>query len=135
MDGYGKRVLVADGDDESRSAVASVLEGARFVVYQAEDGRRAVEELRKRRFDAVMLDRELAQVDGQQLILLARMVSPATPIILLTDGMIDRPDPTQSIGPFAFLPKTAEAWRLLHVAAAASMAAGGLPSSESVMAS
>jgi CheY-like chemotaxis protein len=60
MDGYGKRVLVADGDEESRSAVATVLEEARFVVYQAEDGRRAVEELRKRRFDAVMLDRELA---------------------------------------------------------------------------
>jgi two-component system chemotaxis response regulator CheY len=135
MDGYGKRVLIVDGDESVRWTVASLLEGARFNVYQAGDGRCAVEELQKRRFDAIMLDYSLAQLNGQECLLLARLVSPRTPIVLLTDSPNDRPDPTAASGPFAVLPKGCESWRFLHVAAAASMAADALPPSDTVLAS
>jgi len=84
MDGYGKRVLIAEDDEDSRNLLILLLERAGYSVYVAFDGKQAVEELKKRRFDAVVTDHHMPRMNGFQLILLGRLVWPETPMILLS---------------------------------------------------
>lgn len=84
MDGYGKRVLVAEDDEVSRNLLILLMEKAGYSVYVAFDGKQAVEEMKKRRFDAVVTDHHMPRMNGFQLILLGRLVWPETPMILLS---------------------------------------------------
>lgn len=84
MDGYGKRVLIAEDDENARNLLILVLEKAGYSVYVASDGRQALEEMKKRRFDAVVTDHHMPKINGFQLILLGRLVWPDIPMILLS---------------------------------------------------
>lgn len=84
MEGYGKRVLIAEDDEDARNLLSMVLEKAGYSVYTALDGRQALEEMKKRRFDVVIADHHMPKLNALQLVLLGRLVWPDTPIILLT---------------------------------------------------
>ena len=48
MDGYGKRVLIAEDDEDARNLLIMVLEKSGYGVYAVLDGRQALEEMKKR---------------------------------------------------------------------------------------
>ena len=74
MDGCGKRVLVADDDEDERILLSMVLENAGYSVHMASDGRRTMEEMKRRRFDVVLTDHHLPKINGFQLVLLGRLI-------------------------------------------------------------
>jgi len=89
MDGYGKRVLIIEDEEDAGNLLIRVLEKAGYNVYVALDGRQALEEMKKRRFDMVISDHHMPKINGL-LALLGRLVSPDTsmiqlPMILLSD--------------------------------------------------
>jgi DNA-binding response OmpR family regulator len=84
MEGYGKRVLIAQDDEDARNLLSMVLGKEGYSVHTAPDGQHALEEMKKRRFDVVIADHHLPKMNGLQLVLLGRLVWPDTPIILLT---------------------------------------------------
>ncbi|HEU4506378.1 MAG TPA: response regulator [Nitrospira sp.] len=64
MDGYGKRVLVAEDDDAVRTLICLILSEAGYNVYEASDGLEATESLKKRRYDALLTDYHMSKMDG-----------------------------------------------------------------------
>ena len=54
MDGYGKRVLVAEDDDAVRALICTILRDAGYNVYEACDGLEAIDSLKKRRYDVLL---------------------------------------------------------------------------------
>ena len=56
MDGYGKRILVVDDDAGCRALVEAQLEHEGYAVHTACDGVAGLDEMRKRRFDAIIAD-------------------------------------------------------------------------------
>lgn len=84
MTGYGKRVLIAEDEQDQRTWLGVVLESAGYSVHVACNGRHALEEMKRRRFDAVVTDDRMPHIDGFQLLLLGRLVWPETPMILLS---------------------------------------------------
>jgi len=56
MDGYGKRILVVDEDAGCRALVEAQLEHEGYTVQTACDGVAGLDEMRKRRFDAIIVD-------------------------------------------------------------------------------
>lgn len=81
-----RRVLVAEDSITSRLLLKHILEGAGCEVETAADGLEALSRLRQRRFDAVVSDVEMPQLDGLGLTARIR-AEPATadlPVILVT---------------------------------------------------
>lgn len=84
MDGYGKRVLVVDDDEDIRTILCTMLSEAGYNIYVACDGLEAVEALKKRRYDAVLTDYHMPKMDGLELLDLAQAMWPQLPVILAT---------------------------------------------------
>ncbi len=91
MEGYGKRVLIADDEESVRRLVAIVLEQAGYIVHAAVDGVEALGEMKKRRFDAVISDFHMPRLDGEQFLLLSRLMWPDIPVVLLSAELRELP--------------------------------------------
>jgi CheY-like chemotaxis protein len=82
MDGYGKRVLVAEDDDAVRTLITGVLSEAGYNVYEACDGLEAIDSLQKRRYDVLLTDYRMPKMDGLELLDLAHAMWPNLPVIV-----------------------------------------------------
>lgn len=82
MEGYGKRVLIVEDDDDVRTLISSILMDAGYNVYEACDGLGAVDALKKRRYDALLTDYHMPKMDGLELLDLAQAMWPDLPVIL-----------------------------------------------------
>jgi CheY-like chemotaxis protein len=88
MDGYGKRVLVAEDDDALRALICSILTDAGYNVYEACDGLEAIDSLKKRRYDVLLTDYHMPKMDGVELLDLAQAMWPELPVILATSDIL-----------------------------------------------
>jgi len=127
MEGYGKRVLVADDEVTVRRLVALVLEQAGYIVHEVGDGFEALGEMKKRRFDVVVADYRMPGLDGEQFLILSRLMWPQIPTVLLSAELNDVPGRLSLQGPCAFLAKPFEAHHLLNVVRGALETACGCP--------
>jgi CheY-like chemotaxis protein len=115
MDGYGKRVLVAEDDDAVRSLISSILNDAGYNVYEASDGLDAIDALKKRRYDVLLTDYHMPKMDGLELLDLAQAMWPELPVILATsDVMVTGHPPHGLLEPaYAILEKPFDRSKLL----------------------
>ena len=88
MDGYGKRVLVAEDDDAVRALICSILSDAGYNVYEACDGLEAIDSLKKRRYDVLLTDYHMPKMDGLELLDLAQAMWPELPVIVATSDVL-----------------------------------------------
>jgi two-component system, chemotaxis family, chemotaxis protein CheY len=88
MDGYGKRVLIAEDDDTIRMLITAILSEAGYNVYAACDGLEAVDSLKKRRYDVLLTDYRMPKMDGLELLDLARAMWPDLPVIVATSEVL-----------------------------------------------
>ena len=114
MDGYGKRVLVADDEESVRHFVTVVLEQAGYIVHAAVDGLEALAEMKKRRFDAVISDYRMPRLDGEQFLLLSRVMWPEVPVLLLSAELTKLPPTLEGQGNIVLLAKPFAPQRLLQ---------------------
>lgn len=60
------RILIAEDDDEQRTALKLMLKLCKFAVSEAGDGHEAIERVRRERPDLVLMDLSLPILDGLQ---------------------------------------------------------------------
>lgn len=134
MDGYGKRVLVVDDDENSRSLIGILLEHAGYSVVQVGDGLDALEEIQKRHFDVVVTDWVMPLLNGLELIRRIQEMSPQMPVILVS-GSLPKCTEAANVSPwFACLRKPFDNGVFLDfVRSAARVRAGGVSSTISSM--
>lgn len=126
-DAYDFRVLVVEDNPSNRLFLVRVLGGSGFDVSAAEDGERAVALARQRRYDLILMDVEMPNMDGVTATSIIRSsrplldgTSPSVPII----GISARNAPSDrsrfaAAGMTAFLPKPFDARALRAVVDAA----------------
>lgn len=112
-----RRVLVADDSITARAMHRTVLESAGFVVHTAASGAHALEALAAARYDALVCDLHMEDLDGLDVVRALRE-HPATralPVVLVTvDDGEETARAAVAAGADAFLPKQAcAAGRLL----------------------
>ena len=125
MNGYGKRVLIAEEDEDQQNLLGVVLESERYSVHVACNGRQALDEMKRRRFDAVVIGHHMPQINGFQLILLGRLVWPETPMILLSGDDANLSQMAEQGGAYGCLREPYDASTLLKLIGTAIETAGG----------
>jgi CheY-like chemotaxis protein len=83
----GKRLLLVDDAPAVRDSIEMVLEGAGFVVDQAEQGATALRLLRAQAPDLVITDILMPQKEGIETIREIRSMLPNTPIIAISGSV------------------------------------------------
>lgn len=78
------RVLIVDDDPEMRALLLDVLKGEGFETAEAKDGAEAVLALRAKRFDIILMDKNMPGPSGLDLLPGLRRVCPNSPIIMMT---------------------------------------------------
>ena len=97
VDGYGKRVLVADDDEAIRALIGSILSDAGYNVYEACDGLEAIDSLKKRRYDVLVTDYHMPKMDGLELLDLTQAMWPDLPVIVATSDALLTGQTTQGL--------------------------------------
>ena len=115
MDGYGKRVLVVEDDDDVRMIICLMLSEAGYNVYECCDGMEALGELKKRRYDAVLTDYHMPKMDGLELLDLTQAMWPETPVIVASSDVLltDQAGRGLLAPAYAVLPKPFDSSKLL----------------------
>jgi CheY-like chemotaxis protein len=78
------RVLVVDDHEGIREIVSAYLAEDRHVVETAASAREAMEKFHAGRFDLVITDRAMPEINGDELAAKIKRISPQKPIIMLT---------------------------------------------------
>jgi DNA-binding NtrC family response regulator len=78
------RILVVDDKEMMRDSVATTLSRKGHVVSSAGGGKEAAEKIAARRFDAIVTDLQMPEMDGLQLLAEIRKLDEQLPVIFMT---------------------------------------------------
>jgi CheY-like chemotaxis protein len=112
--GQRPRVLVVDDDLTLRATFAEILRGEGYDVTAAPDGREAVRLATGQRFDAILLDLFMPEMDGLTALRHLRTLAPGTAIVVLSAFVeADRAAEAVRLGAAAVLVKPPDLYELL----------------------
>ena len=77
-------VLIVDDDEAHRTMLRALMSGWGYRITEADDGAGAVEAVRERPFDLVLMDIRMLKVSGIEALEAIRSHNPAIPVILMT---------------------------------------------------
>jgi len=81
-----QRILVVEDDPGIRRTLQIALSQAGYQVIEAQDGRGAMRLWRDQGADLVITDIQMPDKNGLEVIIEIRVLSPSTPIVVMTDG-------------------------------------------------
>ncbi len=110
------QVLIIDDDPDFLRLAQWMLEDSGYAVATAKDYDQAIGRIREREPDAVLLDRQLEEEDGLDLIAPIQGLLPSVPIILMTaNSSYDLAVRAVKVGAYDFLTKPLDEARLFSI--------------------
>ena len=79
-----KTVLVVDDDDTHRTMLKTLVGGWGYDVVEADDGSIAIEKVRERPFDLILMDVRMLKVSGLEALEQIKVLNPAIPVTIMT---------------------------------------------------
>jgi two-component system response regulator HydG len=77
-------ILVVDDDRAHRTMLRTLLGGWGYVVQEADDGARAIEQVHEKSYDLILMDVRMVEVSGLKALSEIKSFNPAIPIIIMT---------------------------------------------------
>lgn len=84
----GKRVLIAEDNEINQMVIESMLEATNANLDFVENGQLAVEAFSQSTYDAVLMDIQMPDMDGQEANRLIREINSAVPVVALTANVM-----------------------------------------------
>jgi len=79
-----RQILIVDDENDLRTLLSHVLTNAGYEIKSASDGEEAISMLSKYKFDLTLLDIQMPNVNGIQVLKFIKQHSPTTKAIMLT---------------------------------------------------
>ena len=118
------KVLVVDDHESSRDLLCKALTSAGYTVRAASDGLNAIRHMEETRFDIVLTDLSMSQMDGLELLTKIRDRWPDSRVVVHSDLLTWRLARLAKVeGAYACLSKSPNTAQLLKTIASASLAA------------
>lgn len=109
------RILVVDDEKNVLSTIQAILQEDGFEVDVANDGKPAIEAIRKHHYDLVLTDLKMPEVDGLAVLAEARKSSPNTVTMMMTGyGSLPSALEAVQLGAYDYLLKPMEVPELKH---------------------
>jgi two-component system response regulator HydG len=77
-------VLVVDDDDAHRTMLLTLISGWGYEVAEADDGATAIDKVKERSYDLVLMDVRMVKVSGLEALVQIKSYNPAIPVIIMT---------------------------------------------------
>ncbi len=77
-------ILVVDDDTSHRTMLSTLLTGWGYTIFEANDGQPAIEMVKERYFDLILMDIRMLKVSGLEAMEKIKQINPAIPIIIMT---------------------------------------------------
>ncbi|MBI4632414.1 MAG: sigma-54-dependent Fis family transcriptional regulator [Deltaproteobacteria bacterium] len=77
-------ILVVDDDLAHRTMLVKLLSGWGYDVFDADDGEKAIREVREKPFDLILLDIRMVKVSGLEALTEIKAINPAIPVVIMT---------------------------------------------------
>jgi two-component system, NtrC family, response regulator HydG len=77
-------ILVVDDDSAHRTMLKTLLSGWQYDIIEADDGSTAIEKVKERPFDLVLMDVRMLKVSGLEALDEIKAFNPAIPVIIMT---------------------------------------------------
>jgi two-component system response regulator HydG len=77
-------ILVVDDDPGHRTMLRTLLTGWGYSIYEADDGSTAIDMVRARAFDLILMDIRMIKISGLQALTEIKALNPAIPVIIMT---------------------------------------------------
>ena len=109
-------ILIADDDQSNRRTIKELLSKAGFTIFEAENGRQAVEIISEKKVHISILDVEMPKLSGIEVIKTLKSLNAAVPSVLITGGICDHIMKNAfNVGAFTLLhkPLNAEALKII----------------------
>ena len=110
-------ILVADEDEEARASVSDILRLGGYVVTEADDGVDVLDLLGTVRFDALVLDNRMPEIDG--VAILDRVENPPPAVIMSSQELDSGGRKDLAVRGIAYLHKPVDPEHLLDAVATA----------------
>ncbi len=78
------KILIVDDDPSLRKMLEAVLTGEGYEVIEADDGNKAVSEVKNQFFDLILMDVRMAGMSGIEALKQIKKLSPGIPVIIMT---------------------------------------------------
>lgn len=99
-------VLIIDDDKPTLEAMSDALESQGYLVVGRTSGKSALKELQERRFDIVLTDWKMPDMDGIEILKAVKSIDPYTQVILITAyGSIDNAVEAMKLGAVDYITK------------------------------
>lgn len=101
-----KRVLVVDDEQNSREGLSKILSKEGYHVHTAEDGEKALEEAKNYKFDLIITDLRMPNIDGIEVLKKVRSRNKDIGVVIVTAyGEVNSYLTAMNLGAFEYLNK------------------------------
>jgi len=109
-------ILVVDDEENAREGLSKILSKEGYSVEVASDGKEAIDRLKKVRFDLVITDMRMPQMDGFEVLREIKKMSDDIGVIMITAfGEVDSYFEAMNLGAFEYINKPVKVDELKRV--------------------
>jgi len=107
-------ILITDDEKSIRNTLREILEFENYKIMEAENGKKAIETIKKGQIDLVILDIKMQGMDGIEVLEMIKKIEPGLPVIMISGhGTIKIAVEATKLGAYDFLEKPPDLNRLL----------------------
>ncbi len=111
-----RSILLVEDDDANRESVSKILTKEGYRVIEAQEGRKALDYLRREDIDLLITDFKMPMMDGMDLLKACRVIKPNVDVVLMTaHGTIETAVEAIKEGAYDFIPKPFKKATLLRI--------------------
>lgn len=79
-----EKILVVDDETSHRTMLNAVLSSEGYQIFEADDGRTAIQAVEREFYDLILMDVRMTELDGIEALQEVKKISPEIPIIIMT---------------------------------------------------